>query len=728
MIKYYRITAMLVSAVLFASIANAQSGNSSDFSAAEEGDRFAEYEDDGELGYGKQLPLNSLNRTSQNVVLSLINSEPYFPKSGDIFLLKVFSQNRNEQTTSFETQITVGRDNSIEVPYIGKVATTGIDFLTLKRDIERKIKEITYSELVSFDFLHPAQFEVFIGGAVRKPGLVIGNSFMRISDAISIAGGITNRASYRNIEVTKANGDRRAIDISKYSEAGDDKYNPYLEVGDHIVIPNAQMIVGLSGLSPSPGRYEVLERETLRDLLATSGGILEEADRTKVKVRRIMPDGSYTFFYQALDTASEFELHDGDEIQIVSKVVNSDLVTVTGAFFGKKRDGISAIASIPEEPIQRHFSYYPGMTVSELVERLGGYTPYADTENCAVYRKDEGGKINFNVRDLMSGKEQDIFLLPNDEILVPAKSIRVEIKGEVVYPGEYLLRTSRSVHDLINMAGGFLPTAVKGAIEINRKLQNGGYTLLTVDYENQELTILHSGDTIVVKSGSFNSPLITVEGALVGKPFDGLSPVELPTVNWNQDIPGRNGYSSGIIPSIVQIHLPYFSGMSLYYVLERMGGPTPFAISNASKIFRDDETIDFDVFDMWDNADKARKVLLIPDDYIYIPMQPQTVTLIGEVISPGILAFSREYSLAEYVLVTGGMTKNGGKSKIFLVDVSGKIIKRVSLDYRPLPGDIFLFDRRQWIQIKEVIDIVLPLTASVTSLAISIISLINALQ
>jgi protein involved in polysaccharide export with SLBB domain len=726
MIRYYRITAMLVMAVLFASIANAQSGNSSDFSAAEDGDLFAEYEDDGELGYGKQLPLNSLNRTSRNVVLSLINSEPYFPKSGDIFLLKVFSQNRNGQTISFESQITVGRDNSIEVPYIGKVDTTGTDYLTLTRDIEKKIKEITYSELVSFEFLDPAQFEVFIGGAVRKPGLVIGNSFMRISDAISIAGGITNRASYRNIEVRKASGEKRSIDISKYSEAGDDIYNPYLEVGDHIVIPNAQMIVRLSGLSPSPGRYEVLERETLQDLLITSGGILEEADRTKVKVRRIMPDGSYTFFNQELDTANKFQLRDGDQIQIVSKVINSDLVTVTGAFFGKKRDGISAIASIPEEPIQVYYPYYPGMTVSEIVERLGGYTPYADTEKCAVYRNNEGGKINFNIRNLMSGEEEDIFLLPNDEVLVPVRSIRVEIRGEVVSPGEYSLLTRLSVHDLINKAGGFLPSAAKGTIEIDRKLQNGGYTLLMVDYESQEHTALHSGDTIVVKSGSVNSPLISVEGALIGKPFDGLSPVELPFFNGNQDITGRNGYSSEIIPSTIQRFLPFFSGMSLYYVLERLGGPTPFAIANASKISRDDETIEFDVFDMWENPDKARGMLLIPDDHIYIPMQPQTVTLLGEVIDPGILAFSREYSLAEYVLISGGIAKNGSKSKIFLVDVSGDIVKWVSLDYHPAPGDIFLFDTKLWIQIKEVIDIVIPLTTSIIGLTNLILALISS--
>ena len=67
-------------------------------------------------------------------------------------------------------------------------------------------------------------------------------------------------------------------------------------------------------------------------------------------------------------------------------------------------------------------------TVTQALSQAGGFTPYADTDDIIIVRKNKNGekeKIEFSFSDLSKGKnlDHDIELVPGDIVIVPASGL-----------------------------------------------------------------------------------------------------------------------------------------------------------------------------------------------------------------------------------------------------------------------------------------------------------------
>ncbi|MEW5817191.1 MAG: SLBB domain-containing protein, partial [Spirochaetota bacterium] len=179
----------------------------------------------------------------------------------------------------------------------------------------------------------------------------------------------------------------------------------------------------------------------------------------------------------------------------------------------------------------------------------------------------------------------------------------------------------------------------------------------------------------------------------------------------------------------IKINLPFYPGMTLFSILQQLGGPTPFAISDKCVIYRKNpgEEIPFDLNRLWINFDSSNDIYIKPGDYIYIPMQDQFVVVQGEVSTPSLFAYEFKKPLKYYLFLCGGLLQTADKNGIFLVNQQGKKIKKVTIDYEVNPGDIFYVRKNPGTQISDFFNTSLPFLTVIFNLITASISIGNVI-
>ncbi|MGA1265515.1 MAG: SLBB domain-containing protein, partial [Prochlorothrix sp.] len=157
--------------------------------------------------------------------------------------------------------------------------------------------------------------QVAVLGQVQRPGThTLSGEIQTVSAAIQAAGGITQEANVREIEVqrTTIQGEKQviALDFWKLLQEGDIAQDLPLRPGDSVIIPQAAVnlndynTLALSTLSPDtiainvvgevkrPGTLEVSPNTPLIQALLAAGGFNDDASRGSVELVRLNPDGT----------------------------------------------------------------------------------------------------------------------------------------------------------------------------------------------------------------------------------------------------------------------------------------------------------------------------------------------------------------------------------------------------------------------------------------------------
>ncbi|MDB4213235.1 SLBB domain-containing protein, partial [Flavobacteriaceae bacterium] len=302
-----------------------------------------------------------------------------------------------------------------------------------------------------------------IVGEVDVPGSYTLSAFNTVYNALYVAGGITENATLRDVKVYRNNKLISKVDIYKYLTAGDASGDIALENNDLILVKPYTNRVTLNGAVKIEGRFELLKNESLQDLLNYASGFNEQAYTKTIKVKRVS-DGEHIVADINKDQFEIFTPKSGDVFQ-VDKVLDryKNRVIVNGAVY---RPGVYAITK--------------GLGVKGLLAKTEGLKQDALTTTANIIRTNEDlstSSITFNLRDVLSGKDQDILLQKEDVLTITSKNeIKeddyVEIAGAVNQPGIYTYSKGMKLKDLILKARGFNKTAVETRVEISRKLKD----------------------------------------------------------------------------------------------------------------------------------------------------------------------------------------------------------------------------------------------------------------
>src|SRR5207249_5187209 len=190
----------------------------------------------------------------------------------------------------------VTREGFILIPQVGQVFVSNLTLDQLRSQLYTRLGRV-YSGVrrgpnatTRFDIsvANVRANQIYVVGEVAQPGAYQISSLGTVLTALYAAGGVTERANMRRIEVQRLGKPVAALDLYDYLLRGDTRSDIRLETGDVVFVPVHETRVQISGAVIRPGIYELKAGEQLGDLLAASGGFRADAALQRVTVHRIL--------------------------------------------------------------------------------------------------------------------------------------------------------------------------------------------------------------------------------------------------------------------------------------------------------------------------------------------------------------------------------------------------------------------------------------------------------
>jgi protein involved in polysaccharide export with SLBB domain len=235
--------------------------------------------------------------------------------------------------------------------------------------------------------------------------------------------------------------------------------------------------VTIDGAVYKPGVYAWYKGQTLSDLVVKAAGLRGDAFLTKAVVLRTYENLKKESFLISLNQQAK----EGSGFELL----NEDVVTIFSSDSLRNKFTVSINGPVKKPG---SFAYSDSMTLQQLILMAGGFSDFATPTGIEIGRKQlsaQGDSVTqfdrVNVISLSLDpdlkKDADFRLLPNDIISVkmdPFKKSQsiVQVKGEVLYPGSFVLENRNDrLSAVISRSGGLLSYAdINGAKLIRKKL------------------------------------------------------------------------------------------------------------------------------------------------------------------------------------------------------------------------------------------------------------------
>ncbi len=231
-------------------------------------------------------------------------------------------------------------------------------------------------------------------------------------------------------------------------------------------------IVFVAGEVKNPGSIRAYPIDRVSEIIKRAGGTTSIGSRSKIELKRgneLYKTVNLEEFERTGNITDNPYVQDGDVIY-VPKMEKS--VIVKGAVFGKMgyELRVSQLTAAMERTSEGLYELNPGDKVSDLIDKAGGVTPWADLRNIYVQRGDKRIDIDFQTILANSDSEANIELQDKDVIVIPSVNAIVYVQGQVVNPGAFPFQPNLKASDYIGLAGGPLAEAnMSGAYIVRGK-------------------------------------------------------------------------------------------------------------------------------------------------------------------------------------------------------------------------------------------------------------------
>ncbi len=472
-------------------------------------------------------PGDSLNIYMSGIVNKVVSvtvdreGKIVLPESGTLFVWglpfskveKLIKSVLSETFANVQVDVSMGRLRTIRVFVLGEVTKPGSYTLSslatlfqalyeaggpTKLGTLRKIRLLRGNEVVDvvdlYKFLLEGQktqdYRLFsndvifvppigpvgaIAGYVKRPGIYELSGKTKISDLITIAGGMIPTAYINRLQVERIKEHEKRIlldlEFKDVSELEHSTNNLVLQDGDLVLIypilPYKRGWVAIEGNVTRPGEYQFIEGMRISDLLKKAEGVLPEFYE-RAEILRFVSEHTrqpIAFNLEKVlkgDKNEDLPLKEWDIVKIYSlyDIYPEPIVEIRG---NVHKPGA--------------YRFIEGMKVSDLLFRGENPTAEAYLERAELYRfrKDKTREMKvINLKEILDGKkEADITLEPWDKLVVyslydifPTGYVGVE--GAVQKPGNYELTQGMKISDLLFQAGYPLKEAYLERAELYR--------------------------------------------------------------------------------------------------------------------------------------------------------------------------------------------------------------------------------------------------------------------
>ncbi len=161
-------------------------------------------------------------------------SETYVIGAEDVLHIHVWKEDALTRT------VPVRMDGKISLPLLDDVQAAGYTARQLKEVLTKKLKEFIDNPVVSVTVLEANSYKVYVSGQVRTPGVYRLRSETTLLQIIPMAGGFTDWANQKKIQIIRREGGQEKRIIVNYKNIVDGKgpdSNIVLKAGDTIIVP-----------------------------------------------------------------------------------------------------------------------------------------------------------------------------------------------------------------------------------------------------------------------------------------------------------------------------------------------------------------------------------------------------------------------------------------------------------------------------------------------------------
>ena len=435
-------------------------------------------------------PLDDSNRFGAKIFNMMQTSfmpinEPNFDSSyvldfGDTLEIQLVGQQNSID------ELSIKRDGSINISEIGKVSVAGLTLESASSLIKNKISNAYIGIEAFVTLVNIRDIQVLITGNAYNPGIYTLNGNSNLLHALSMAGGIDENGSYRQIELIRDNVVINSIDLYDIFIHGKSGFGQRLRSGDSILIKPTNELIALTGAVKRPGVYELTSDEDYSDLFAYGNGFSASADIDSLRVERLNKEEVEFINISEVKDLSSIKPVAGDRLNVRSYIRKS--VTITGAvktpgtYIIARDDTLSTLlekaegyrddaypfggilnnkrtAEINADAVDKLYNTYVQKLISKGDALFASESlPFILEE---LKKSTISGRVmaEFDLDVIRAMPQLDTNLDDGDSIIIPSKTQQIYIYGEVNNPGTTRYMPGQSIQKYLEFSGGVLDSA-----------------------------------------------------------------------------------------------------------------------------------------------------------------------------------------------------------------------------------------------------------------------------
>lgn len=406
-------------------------------------------------------------------------------------------------------ELTVDAQGNVFIPQVGPVRLQGVANKDLNKVVEKKVRSVYQSNVNLYASLNATEpVKLFVTGFVQSPGLYGGFSSDSILAFLAKSGGIRPESgSYLNVELKRGNKTRAFFNLYDFLLTGTIE-QVQLQDGDTLVVNGRQGVAAFDGLVENPVQIEFAGGEIALNDALQMVGLMPEATHVRISRNQL---AKRNVDYLPLTDAKKVMISSGDEVNVVSdKMPGTISVAVEGEHNGQaiyilpygstmndlmarlqpnERSNIEAMQLFREEVAQRQKAMLD-VQLQQLEQ--AALSARSKSVGEAQLRKSDAESILQFVNRARQVKPRgqvllghndnrmDVMLKDQDRIIIPNKTVLIQVHGEVMFPNAMVFDEGSVIDDYVNASGGYSQKADQSRVLV---LHRDG-TISRIEYKN----------------------------------------------------------------------------------------------------------------------------------------------------------------------------------------------------------------------------------------------------
>ena len=626
--------------------------------------------------------------------------------------------------------LNVKLDGTILFPELGAISVVGLSLKDVKDKLSQLIEQSYIGVNIDISIQNLSAKKITIVGAVKTPGTYLINPFSTITGALAYSGGISEIGSLRDIKLIRNNEEIFSFDLYDLLIRGDRSKDLTIEAGDTLLINSASQFVEISGAVKRPAIYEILEGETIKDIVDFALGFDQTANKSNISVSFL--DLNEVAIVKKNISSLDHSLESALSVNVFNYVSDdTSNIQVLGAieepgFYDiKKYNNLeSLIADL------KFVDVYPWLGVLEQFDdnkilksivlfSLNDPSTYESIEllpNSKVHFANIDKKV-FDVSEMAKSKIKDYELILNHR------------QGTFKLPvyGEY---TVKSFIDLL----GIDMSDVDDIATYISPLED---IVINDSYENMQFSA-KKYNTVSFKSPDNNLITVSIIGAIEYPGTYVLN--DNTTIEDLYQLIGNfknQAYLEGIVLTRESIRQRQVKAIqkskedlnkALLTSTQKGDAVGDIDIIRALSESIDPENLGRLAGDFSPKSQASLNTVLLDNDRIVVPKNPNAISVFGEVLNPIAMEYKKNLTLNSAINNAGGYKQYADKRRAYVIKANG-IVEKASRnifvrDVKLEPGDTIVIPRKIITQ-NPGIQALAPITQILSDLAFSAAAIDN---